>query len=448
MNRSLTTILLLVAALAAPALAQTADEDLANEDRMGALERKVELLTDELARTRQDMGVPEDKPLESVWGLGPAASKVYGVAKGLSIGGYAETVYTDVIADKRKSNEEDTFDFVRAVLYTGYKFTDQWVFNAEFEFEHASTSSHEGSGGGSVSVEFATLDYLWRDEANLRAGLMLVPMGFLNEMHEPPFYYGNQRPVSEEVIIPTTFRENGAGVFGRIGEIIEYKAYAITSLNGAGFGASGLRGGRMRGNRANADDFSFVGALDVEPIPGLQVGGSTMVGNTGHDQRVAILPALGGGSLVLPAAHLFLWETHAQFQRYGLHVRALYTQALLQDARDLTLALRQTGDIGANEAIAKQMVGYYGEIAYEILQWLAPQSGWTVEPFARFERVDTQHDMPGGFAADRTKQMDILTAGISAKPIPNVVLKIDYRNKNPRRGSLGDEVNAGFGLVF
>jgi hypothetical protein len=435
--------------VAAPAFAQSGEEDLAAEDRMRELERKVELLTEELARTRQDMGVPEDRELESVWGLGPAASKVYSVSEGLSIGGYAETHYTDVIADKRKSNDEDTFDFVRTVLYTGYKFTDQIVFNAEFEFEHASTSNHEGNpGDGSVSVEFATLDYLWRDEANLRAGLMLVPMGFLNELHEPPFFYGNDRPLSETDIIPTTFRENGAGVFGRVAEIIEYKAYVITSLNGAGFGASGLRGGRMRGNRANADDFSFVGALDVEPVPGLQLGGSTMIGNTGHDQRVAVLDTLGGGSVLLPQARLLLWEAHAQFQRYGLHARALYTQALLDGARDLTLALRATGDIAPTEVIAEKMEGYYGELAYEIMQWLAPQSAWTVEPFVRYERINTQKDVPTGFAADRNRMRDIFTAGVSAKPIPNVVLKIDYRNQHARRGSLGDEINAGFGLVF
>jgi hypothetical protein len=415
---------------------------------MRELERKVELLTEELARTRQDMGVPEEKELESAWGLGPAASKVYGIGKGLSIGGYAETRYTDVIADKRKSNQEDTFDFVRTVLYTGYKFTDAIVFNAEFEFEHATTSSHESSGDGSVSVEFATLDYLIRDEVNLRAGLMLVPMGFLNEMHEPPFYYGNHRTEVETEIIPTTFRENGGGVFGRVAEIVEYKLFVITSPNAAGFDASGLRGGRMKGNRANADDFSFVGAVDVEPIPGLDIGGSLLVGNTGHDQRIGVLPAFGGGSLVLPEARLTLWEAHAQFQRYGLHARALFTQALLDGARDLTLALRATGDIAANEVIADEMIGYYGELAYEIMQWIAPQTSWTVEPFVRFERVDTQRGVPTGFGPDRANEFDVFTAGVSAKPIPNVVLKIDYRNRNARRGSLGDEINAGFGLVF
>ena len=132
---------LLVACL--PAFANE-DRDLAEQDRISELERKVDLLTDELARTRQDMGVPEDKPLESVWGLGPAASKVYGIGSGLSIGGYAEAFYSDIVEDKRKSGSRDTVDFLRTVLYVGYKFNENWIFNAEFEFEHASTSSGEG----------------------------------------------------------------------------------------------------------------------------------------------------------------------------------------------------------------------------------------------------------------------------------------------------------------
>src|SRR5688572_16443900 len=105
MNPSLLVSLLLAAALlaAAPLAAEPADDEtlaaepaddekIASDDRVSELERKVEILTDELARTRQDMGVPEDDAaLESTWGLGPAASKVYGIGKGLSIGGYAET---------------------------------------------------------------------------------------------------------------------------------------------------------------------------------------------------------------------------------------------------------------------------------------------------------------------------------------------------------------------
>ncbi len=446
---------LAVAALAAclcgaPVTAAAADdEDLSQQDRVSELERKVELLTEELARTRQDMGVPEEKELESVWGLGPAASKVYGIGRGLSIGGYAEAIYTNVIADKRRSGDVDRFDALRAVLYTGYKFTDHIVFNAEFEFEHATTSSTESAGSGSVSVEFMTLDFLLQDEVNARAGLLLVPMGFVNEMHEPPFFYGANRPDVERVIIPTTWRENGAGLFGRIGDMVEYKLYAITAPNAAGFDASGLRGGRQNGNRALAEDMAFVGRVDFEPIPELLLGGSVLVGETGQDQRLSVLTALQPPPTVkLPDARLALWEAHAQLQTHGLHARALVAMAHLDDAAPLTLALRQTGDIGATEVVADEMFGVYGEVAYEVMQWIHPASGWTVEPFFRFEHVDTQHDMPSGFARNRARTFEVYTAGLQVKPIPNVVLKVDYRNRQAHSGALGDEVNLGMGLVF
>ena len=76
------------------------------------------------------------------------------------------------------------------------------------------------------------------------------------------------------------------------------------------------------------------------------------------------------------------------------------------------------------------------------------QSGWTVEPFVRAEYIDTQYDMPSGFDADKSQQFQVYTVGVSAKPIPNVVLKLDYRNRVARRGQLGDEVNLGIGVVF
>ena len=90
---------------------------------------------------------------------------------------------------------------------------------------------NNGEEGGSVSVEFAALDFLWRPEANARAGLLLVPMGFLNEVHEPPFFYGVQRPETETRILPTTWRENGVGLFGKLGETVEYRAYVMNGFN-------------------------------------------------------------------------------------------------------------------------------------------------------------------------------------------------------------------------
>jgi hypothetical protein len=95
------------------------------------------------------------------------------------------------------------------------------------------------------------------------------------------------------------------------------------------------------------------------------------------------------------------------------------------------------------------MLGLYSEISYEIMQWIKPESTMTIEPFFRYEYVDTQYDLPSGaFAKDRSDIVSTYTVGLSVKPIRNVVIKLDYRNRDPRAGDLGDEVNAGIGLVF
>ena len=425
---------LAAALLAALPIAAQSDKELAESDRVSELERKVDLLTDELARTRQDMGVPEDKPLESVHGMGPGASKIYGITKGLSIGGYAEGGYTAVVHDKHESGEDNSADFTRAVLYAGYKFTDRILFNTEIEFEHGSTEEN-----GSVSVEFATLDFLIRDEVNTRAGLVLLPVGFLNEIHEPPFYYGTHRPDVEEVILPTTWREVGAGLFGRIADQIEYKLYAVASLDASAFEASGIREGRQQGSESLAEDLAVTARVDWEPIPELMIGASAFVGETGQDQTI--------DGVAFPDAQLTLWDVHTELNTHGLRVRGLFAMNHLRDAGSLTLARLATDD-EFEGAIAENTLGGYGEIGYEVLQWIAPDSGWTAEPFVRAEYVDTQYDMPSGFDADKSQQFQVYTVGVSAKPIPNVVLKLDYRNRVARRGQLGDEVNLGIGVVF
>lgn len=429
---------------AGPAAAQMSDEELAEEDRIGALERKVEVLTEELERTRTAIAVPETPELESVYGLGPAASKIYGIARGLSIGGYTEGYYRAIVDDKRESGDENRADLLRAVLYAGYKFTDRIIYNMEIEFEHATTGSTETSGGGSVSVEFAALDFLLADWANARAGLLLVPMGFINEVHEPPFYYGVNRPEVERQIIPSTWRENGVGLFGAIGEQLDYKLYVVNGFNAEGFRPSGFRDARQKGNRVLAEHLAFVGRLDWSPIPQLLLGGSVYVGNSGQDQDFDVM----GNEVGLPDALTTIWETHVQVEHRGLHLRGLFTMAHVDDARDLTTTLQAIDQLDTGEAIAERMLGYYGEIAYDVLSWIAPDSEMSLEPFVRYEHLDTQNEMPSGFSGNERFDQDIYTVGVSFKPIRNVVLKVDYRNRRSDDGALGDEVNAGFGLVF
>jgi hypothetical protein len=421
-------IFFMTLAWAAPALAQDStapsDQDLEYEDRIAELERTVRVLADELERARTDTAVPESRELVSRYGLGPGASRVYDISQGLSIGGYGEAFYRNYVSDKQPG-DSDMADYLRTIIYVGYKFTDSILFNSEIEIEHADE----------IFLEFANLDFLLTDYANIRAGLVLMPMGFINEIHEPTFFYGVNRPDVERFLIPSTWRENGVGLFGNLGELFEYRMYAVNGLNATGFDASGIRGGRQKGSKALAEDIAFVGRLDFRPMENLLVGGSVYAGNSGQNQDG------------VPDAFTTLYDIHAQYQWQNLWLRALWTQVFVSQADSLTEALRASGDIGGSEAIASVMMGGYGEIAYDIWPLLA-DSPRSLEPYYRFSWYDTQYDMPDGFDRDRNFRRTVHTVGMQFKPIPNVVIKADYRNRDAQEGQLSDEFNLGIGYVF
>jgi opacity protein-like surface antigen len=428
------------------------DRAQAQDDRIAELERTVRVLADELERTRRDMVVPETPELMAKYGHAPGASKIYGLKQGLSIGGYGEGFYRKIVSDA--DGEKDRADLLRFVLYTGYKFTDNILFNAEIEFEHATTSSTQSSDDGSVSVEFAQLDFMWKDWANFRTGLVLVPMGFINQIHEPPFYFGVNRPEVERQIIPTTWREAGVGLFGTLAEQVDYEAYVINSLNGAGFDARGLRGGRQKGNRALAEHLAFVAKLEWSPLPEWLVGGSVFYGKTGQNDNIDVTSGGFQYDVDIPDTPTTIWEIHAQYENYGFHARSLFTMAHIGENGALTSALGPkgfgggTGDLKAGEAVGGEMLGVYGELAYNVLPQLFPDTEKSLEPFFRFEYYDTQLDLPSGFSKDRAREIEIYTLGVSFKPIPNVVIKADYRNRDSQSGSLPDEFNMGVGFVF
>jgi hypothetical protein len=394
---------------------------------------------------REEQGLPaEPDDLRSYQGLGPAASRIFGIGRGLSIGGYAEAFYRNSIEDG-DTDGTDTADALRAVLYVGYKFTDRIVFNSEIEFEHGTTGTNFDGQSGSVSVELMTLDLLYKDWANLRTGLLLMPVGFLNEVHEPPFFHGVARPEVEQRIIPTTWRENGVGFYGSLGEdALEYRAYLTTGLDAAGLSSNGIRSARTSGNRARAEDLAGVLRVDWRPFDGALAGGSIYAG--GIDQSRSFTNSSTGQVYELDDASLLLYELHAQLRWQGVELRGLYARTHLDGAGNIARAFRGANRSG--NSIAGDTHGWYVEAAYDVMPWIAPDRGWYLAPFFRYEQFDTQGDVPEGFRADGTKDVRLYTPGITFKPHPNVAFKIDYRNFAPRQGEQADEVEVGFGVAF
>ena len=194
---------LMCALLAAPAFAQEKPDtgrQPSADQRIADLERRLDAMSRELETQKAGATMPA-VPEEGRFGLAPSASKVYAVASGLSIGGYGEFLYQNFdskLQDGTRAPRETGLDALRLVLYTGYKFNEHIVFNSEIEFEHGGYSDE--STGGEAKVEFAYLDFLFTKAVNLRAGMMLLPVGFMNEMHEPPAFLGSQRPLVERRI--------------------------------------------------------------------------------------------------------------------------------------------------------------------------------------------------------------------------------------------------------
>src|SRR5687768_8905114 len=385
------TIITLALVLCTSAFAQDASD---LERRLRALEEKIAGMqqTPDLAEIRRQIEIL-GKEIEALktpaaqeatvsadaehYGLGAAASKVYRVDHGLSFGGYGEMLYENyagTIDSGARATTRDQFDMLRGILYTGYKYNDKVIFNSEIEYEHGSTGS-----GGEVSVEFAYLDFLARPNLGVRTGLVLIPMGLLNELHEPTAYLGAKRPVTENAIIPSTWREMGAGVFGEVGTV-SWRGYVVNSLNGRNFTAGGVRGGRQKGARALAEDLAFTGRVDWQPLVGTTVGASFFSGNTGQSNLV--------NNTVVDARYT-VYDVHADARFRGVILRGLWARGTLDDAAELNVL----GGLTGNRSVGKTMGGWYAEAGYD-LSSLVTFGETSFTPYARYERVDTQRTVP------------------------------------------------------
>ena len=322
----------------------------------------------------------------------------------------------------------------RAILYTGFKYNDKLVLNTEVEFEHGTTGSE-----GEVSVEFAYIDYLHAPELNLRAGLVLVPMGLVNEIHEPTTFFSVRRPDVENRIIPTTWREMGVGAHGELGRV-SYSAYLLNGLRADGFSPKGIRDGRQKGSKAQAEDFAGVLRIDIEAADGFTIGGSGYLGDSGQ----TLDPAVGTQIL----------EAHAELRQGGLTVRALAVAAEVDDAAELSriIANQDTetpvadGDI---DPVGERMTGWYAEAGFDVMTLVDDAGTLGVIPFVRFEQYNTQDKVPDGFKAVKGgNDVEVITAGINIKPVDEVVLKADMQFYDSGDGKAVDQFNLGLGYVF
>jgi hypothetical protein len=346
-----------------------------------------------------------------------------------TLGGYGEVHYTNSSA----AGAPGRVNLARFVLFVGHRFDDRITLRSEVEIEDAKVAG--GESGGEVALEQAYLDFRLGDPLTLRAGLLLLPIGIINEMHEPPTFNGVSRPVFSEVVIPSTWREIGIGALGSVPGVpgLNYRALVVNGLLAEGFdGASGLRGGRQEGRDASFANLALTGRLEWNRW-GLKLGGSAYYGGTANGDST-----LGTGAFAAP---IILIAADARYDVGALAFRAEAANISVPDAGAINSAF--------GNGVGKRIAGWYVEGACNLLRVLAPASTHKLSGFVRYERFDTQAAVSPGTAHDGALARRITTIGLTYKPLWNVALKADYQLRRDQAHAADDEVFAlGVGYQF
>lgn len=348
-------------------------------------------------------------------------------ASGLTIGAYGEIVYNQV------EQANGVLDVHRLVVFLGYRFDDRTQFVSEIEVEHVEE----------IFVEQAFVNYNVANNVSLRGGLMLVPMGLINEYHEPTTFNGVERPTVDNVIVPTTWRELGVGVSGKLNDIsLGYQVYIFNGfkstiadgeggVSGVLKGDKGLRGGRQKGIKSTVDSPTFSAKLDYYGISGLRLG---FAGYFGKTQATDEIEDLEGANIGISMLGLDARYVYQRFTARGQFVHASLSDTDKYNSltgRDLGSALQ----------------GWYVEGAYNLLPMNKKQKLYA---FARYEKYDTHASTAGTLQKNEAYDRTDLTTGLTYHIAPGVAIKGDYQfRSNAVNGSdVNNRLNLGIGVWF
>jgi hypothetical protein len=342
--------------------------------------------------------------------------------RGVTIGGYGQVDYNQ---PEGKNGELDVHRFI---MFLGYKFSEKVQFVTEIEYEHVKE----------LFVEQAFLSYSVSDNFNIRGGLMLVPMGIVNEYHEPTTFNGVERPRVDKSIVPSTWREIGIGVTGRFNDAsIRYQAYIFNGFasinNGKTLGGSnGLRNGRQKGAESTINTPNFSGKLDYYGVSGLRLGLSGYFGRTQAEDDVQDINGADVGISML--------GLDARYVNHRFSARGQYIQAVLSDTK--TYNTLNGSDLGS------ELKGWYAEAAYNLLPLSKEQK---LDAFVRYEKYDTHAaTKDAGITRNLAFNRNEWTTGLSYHVAPGAVVKADYQildNAVENNKSKG-QFNFGFGFWF
>jgi hypothetical protein len=372
-------------------------------------------------RDMPSTALPRETAIENPLGREPAVS-------GTAVGGYGELTLN------APSNAPAIIDMRRFVLFVGHNFSDRLRFYSEVEVEHAISSAEDA---GEVEIEQAYLDGLISRRFNLRAGLLLMPVGIINVYHEPPTFNGVDRPEVDTLIIPSTWREPGIGIFGELTTGLSYQLFLVNGFNAEGFTAeTAVADGHQEAMLARARNFGAVGRLTYEPTLATVLGVSGYYASSGH-----ALPSTVGS---VPVG---LFEVDARTRWRGFTARAEFALLFIGDTAALNAELAMAMP-PPSLPVASRSQGGYLEAGYDLLRLIAPATDQSVTLFGRYDYVNTQAAVAAGLTPDEAFIRHVVTAGLVYRPIPQIALKGDYRRHEFGAGPGYNELAAALAWMF
>jgi len=336
-------------------------------------------------------------------------------AKKVTIGMYGQVDYNET-----EGSVKGKMDVHRMILLVGYNFTDRVQFLTEIEFEHVKE----------VYIEQAFVNYRVTNNLNVKAGLMLVPMGIINEYHESPTFFGVERPSVDNFIVPTTWREIGVGVSGKFGDLpLKYQAYIFNGFKSEGLrGIDGLRKGRQKGAESVVSSPTFSAKLDYYGIKGLRLGLSGYFGDTQTADEIEVNGETVGISMV------------------GFDVRYNYKK-FKATGQFITTSISGTKDYNLLNAsdLGSKLQGWYLEVGYNMLSKLKTEK---LSPFIRYEQFNT-HAKTDGFTVNKAYNRQVITFGLNYNITSGIAYKIDYQIKDDKSNiDVNNQFNAGIAIWF
>jgi len=354
----------------------------------------------------------------------------------LTIGGYGQIDYNQLLDNGSYNN--GGLDVHRLVLMFGYKFNAKTQFITEIEVEHVKE----------VYVEQAFLQYEILPWLKLRGGLMLIPMGIINEYHEPSTFNGVERPNLDKYIVPTTWREIGAGFTGTFpSATLSYQLYLVNGFNGYDdgprlSGANGFRKGRQKGAESiiNSPNLSF--KINYFGFAGLQLGFSGYFGKTQSSLYSAIekSDSRSIASADSSVVGLTMLGVDARYQLGGLQIRGQANLGMVSNSESYN---EFTGsDLGSS------MGGWYLELSYDLLHNAEMFESGLI-PFIRHEQYNTHVSTESPTNVNPLFQRSDLTIGLGWKLAAGAMLKTDFQwFSNKGTGDSKTQFNAGVAVWF